>query len=79
MIQTKRLLSLLLALLLLPLFVFAEEDEDIQWEDEDLSAPDTLLATDVFYHTPNEHSAVKCDHDVCFWQLEMGRMDEAAI
>ena len=33
----------------------------------------------MFYHTPNEQSAVKCDHDVCFWHLEMGRMDEAAI
>ena len=78
----KKLLSLLLVLLLLPLCVFAEEEmefEEFEWEEEDLSAPDTLLATDVFYHTPNEHSAVKCDHDVCFWRLEMGRMDEAAI
>ena len=76
--QMKRLLSLLLVLLLLPLFAVAEE-ADIEWEDEDLSAPDTLLATDVFYHTPNEHSAVKCGHDACFWRLEMGRMDEAAV
>ena len=80
--ELKKLLALLLVLLLLPLCVFAEEEmefEEFEWEEEDLSAPDTLLATDVFYHTPNEHSAVKCDHDVCFWRLEMGRMDEAAI
>jgi hypothetical protein len=78
----KRLLSFFLVfLLLLPFPSFsedAEEPEEIE-EWEDLSAPDTLLATDVFYHTPNEHSAVKCDHDLCFWNLEMGRMDEEAI
>ena len=80
MIRTKRLISILLLLVLLPLFVFAEEEFEVfEWEDEDLSAPDTLLATDVFYHTPSEYSAVKCDHEVCFWHLEMGRMDEEAI
>ena len=80
MIRTKRLISILLLLVLLPLFAFAEEEFEVfEWEDEDLSAPDTLLATDVFYHTPSEYSAVKCDHEVCFWHLEMGRMDEEAI
>ena len=70
----------MLIFILLPIASLSEEDlDDFQWEDEDLSAPDTLLATDVFYHTPNEHSAVKCDHDICFWHMEMGRMDEAAI
>ncbi|MBR3334676.1 MAG: L,D-transpeptidase [Clostridia bacterium] len=78
MAYMNRLIAFLLVLFLLPANVLAEE-EDFEWEDEDLSAPDTLLATDVFYHTPNEHSPVKCDHDVCFWHLEMGRMDEAAI
>ena len=73
----KRIFALFLFLILFPVFTFAEED--FEWEDEDLSAPDTLLATDVFYHTPNENSAVKCDHDVCFWWLEMGHMDEEAI
>ncbi len=77
---TKRIFSVLLVLVLLPLFTFSEEEPDsVVWEEEDLSAPDTLLATDVFYHTPNEHSAVMCDHDVCFWRLDMGRMDEAQI
>ncbi len=85
MLQLKRLLSLLLVLALLPFCVYAEaEEEDLDWEDMDweevdLSAPDTLLATDTFYHTPNEHSAVKCDHDLCFWTLEMGNMDEEMI
>ena len=77
---TKRIFSVLLVLVLLPLFAFSEEEPDsVVWEEEDLSAPDTLLATDVFYHTPNEHSAVMCDHDVCFWRLDMGRMEEAQI
>ena len=85
MLQLKRLLSLLLVLALLPFCVLAEvEEEDLDWEDldweeVDLSAPDTLLATDTFYHTPNERSAVRCDHDLCFWTLEMGHMDEAMI
>ena len=81
----KRFISLLLILALLPFCVYAEvEEEDLDWEDldweeVDLSAPDTLLATDTFYHTPNEQSAVKCDHDLCFWTLEMGNMDEEMI
>ena len=37
------------------------------------------LATDVFYHTPNERSALMCEHESCFWQMKMGEMDEAAI
>ena len=81
--EMKKLLSLLLALLLLlPCLSFAEETEEAEVEEEweELTeAKDTLLATDVFYHTPNEHSAVKCDHELCFWNLEMGRMDEEAI
>lgn len=76
----KRAFAFLLALCLLPLFVFAEEPEEVEeWEDLPEGPGDTLLATDVFYHTPNEQSPVKCDHEVCFWNLEMGRMDEEAI
>lgn len=74
----KRFICLIFILFLLPATVTAEE-EDFVWEEEDLSAPDTLLATDTFYHTPSEYSAVTCDHEVCFWHLEMGRMDEEAI
>ena len=36
-------------------------------------------ATDVFYHTPNERSALMCEHDTCFWQMNMGDLDEAAV
>ena len=84
----KRIISLLLCLALLFSFALAEDeeidlsegqDEIEEWEDLPDGPGDTLLATDVFYHTPNEHSAVKCDHDVCFWKLEMGHMDEEAI
>ena len=56
-----------------------EPDEIEEWEDLPDSPGDTLLATDVFYHTPDEYSPVKCDHDVCFWKLKMGLMDEKAI
>ena len=70
----KRLFIFLL-ILLLAFPAFAEEAEE-EW---DLSAPDTLLATDTFYHTPGEFSPYRCDHDNCFWNLEMGRMDEDAI
>ena len=37
------------------------------------------LATDRVFHTPNERSALMCDHDFCFWQMNMGEMDETAI
>ena len=37
------------------------------------------LATDVTYHTPGEDSPIQCDHDVCYWKLNMGEMDEAAV
>ena len=83
--KCKRFISILLAFLFL--FTcpsFSEETEVVEdWEEveewEELADTDSLLATDVFYHTPNEHSPVKCDHELCFWTLEMGRMDEAAI
>ena len=60
----KRVLSFLIIFILLPLACIAEE-EDFIWEEEDLSARDTLLATDIIYHTPSEHSAVRCSHAVC--------------
>lgn len=37
------------------------------------------LATDLTYHTPNEWSDRVCDHEVCFWKLPMGEMNEEAI
>ena len=80
--QYRRLIALMLVLLLaLCALAGAAGEEEAEEEIElDLETErDTLLATDVFYHTPNEWSAVKCSHDVCFWNLEMGRMDEEAI
>ena len=83
----KKHLSLFLVfLLLLPAFCLAEDYADYgdfgeeieEWEDI-VEPGETLLATDVSYHTPNEHSEVKCDHELCFWNLEMGRMDEESI
>ena len=83
----KRLLAFLFAFFLLLLGNVLGEDE-MSWEEEEVEEeweelpddpPETLLATDVFYHMPNELSAVKCDHEVCFWKLEMGRMKEDAI
>lgn len=38
-----------------------------------------LPAHDETYHKPNERSKTVCDHDVCFWKLNMGEMDESAI
>ena len=80
--RINRIFAFFLALLFLLPFPVSSEDmeEEVVEEWVDLSgSADTLLATDVFYHTPNEYSAVKCGHDLCFWNLEMGRMDEAAI
>ena len=37
------------------------------------------IATDVFWHTPNERSDLLCEHDFCFWQMNMGELDEEAI
>ena len=37
------------------------------------------LATDTEYHTPGELGGTTCDHDVCYWKLNMGEMDEQAI
>ena len=64
----KRALSILSGLLLFPGIVPAVQAEVTPG-----------LATDVFYHTPNEQSALMCEHDTCFWQMNMGEMDEAAI
>ena len=66
----RRLFSLAGVLLLLPgLFAPAESGAEV---------PEGL-ATDVFFHTPNERSALMCEHESCFWQMKMGEMDEAAI
>lgn len=38
--------------------------------------PQPALMHDVDYHTPSD---VDCEHDVCYWKLNMGEMDAAAI
>ena len=84
------LTALLLILALLLSCSLAEEAdisiEEIVLDEEELTEYEelpedarSLLATDTVYHTPNEHSEILCDHDVCFWKMNMGEMDEAAI
>ena len=38
--------------------------------------PQPALMHDVDYHTPSD---VDCEHDICYWKLNMGEMDAAAI
>ncbi len=38
-----------------------------------------LPAMDVEWHTPNERSALLCEHEECFWQMNMGDLDEEAV
>ena len=37
------------------------------------------LATDTEYFTPGQMSGTACSHDVCYWKMNMGEMDEQAI
>lgn len=37
------------------------------------------LAHDAVPLTPDERSGVTCDHDVCYWTLPMGEMDESKV
>jgi hypothetical protein len=43
------------------------------------SVPEYTHATDVTFRTPNEFSNVVCNHDVCYWKLNMGEMNEDKI
>lgn len=38
-----------------------------------------LPAHDAEPHTPAELTGVACDHDVCYWKLAMGELDESAV
>ncbi|MCR5296748.1 MAG: L,D-transpeptidase [Clostridiales bacterium] len=53
-----------------------EEIEEVELE----SGLSTLgWAEDIVFHSANENSPVKCDHDLCFWNMKMGWMDESEI
>jgi len=36
-------------------------------------------ATDTEYFTPGQMGGTACDHDICYWKLNMGEMDEDAV
>lgn len=36
-------------------------------------------AHDVSAHSPDSVSGITCDHDVCYWKLNMGEMDESLV
>lgn len=42
-----------------------------------LAAPS--LATDTEYYTPAEMTGVPCPHEHCYWNMNMGELDEEAI
>ena len=81
--EIRKKLALLLALICLLPFSGAiaesEEIEEEEWVDLEEEPRSTLLATDLFYHTPNENSTIRCDHEFCFWNLRMGEMNEENI
>ena len=85
MLQLKRLCALFLVLVLLPFRALAEMEEEelgweeMEWEEVDLSAPETLLAADAFSLTPSDFSPYHCDHENCFYHLEMGTTDADAV
>ena len=41
--------------------------------------PPPGIATDVTYFAPNHFSDTVCDHEVCYWKLNMGELNEEAI
>ena len=77
------LFSMLILFSFLPAFAETEDidlaEELEEWVDLEEESRDILTATDVFYHTPNEQSPVKCDHETCFWKMEMGNLDGEAV
>ena len=77
------LFFILLLFSILPAFAETEDidlaEELEEWVDLEEESRDILTATDIFYHTPNEQSPVKCDHETCFWKMEMGNLDGEAV
>ena len=81
-----RTMTMILALILLLGIAAGEDDDtdltieeiwDVEVEEIDLDEP--MPATDRMYHTPNERTGNICDHETCFWKLNMGEMNETAI
>ena len=72
----KHALAALLAGMLLLSGGSGEDIEELELEDD---SPALGWAEDVEFHSANENSPVKCDHDLCFWNMKMGWIDEAAI
>lgn len=84
----KKVICLLICLLLPLSQALAEDTEELAFEDlgwgdlevEDWEGPsDPMPAGDAVWHRANENSAVLCDHELCFWNMQIGRMDEQAI
>lgn len=69
----KRLICLILIFLLPLANTIAEEAEE--WLELDAPMP----AGDISWHQANEHSAVRCNHSLCFWNMNIGEMDEDNI
>ena len=80
-----RTAALFLLLLLLFGCASGEDDSELTIRDllddevEVIDLDEPLPATDREYHTPGERTGTVCDHETCFWKLNMGEMNEAAI
>ena len=88
--QNAKRLGILLMILCLTVGVCAAEDTeeileevllDEMWDGEleEVSLDEPRPAGDREYHTPNERTGTVCDHEVCFWKMNMGEMDDEAI
>ena len=81
------LAGFVLLLTMLPAASGEEQDLDLkdlldvtEVEDVRILGPgESLKATDLKWHTPGEGSPVQCDHEVCYWKLPMGYMDDEAV
>lgn len=93
--NAKRLGIVLMALCLTIGVCAAEDAEEIEivemleeeilldemWDEdpEEVLLDEPRPAMDRDYHTPNERTGTTCDHEVCFWKMNMGEMDDEAI
>ena len=79
-------ITLILILIFLFGIALGEDDPDDLtirdlWDEEveEVNLDEPMPAVDREYHTPNERTGTVCDHDTCFWKLNMGEMNETAI